>query len=305
MDMASQTRSAAERIVLGLCVLFALTPASVQASAVDTYYEHTLMSAADARCHLFAPQLSTALNVAKALSRGAALRSGIDEQVLADTGARAERRAAIEPCNSADLATVADREKSGFEVFSRLQAVSYKGDFRTWWVKRQSSASGRVWNLYQPAEFGSDALTFGIAGSSGVSELITVAQFADGATPYVVRLVIRDKTRAARPYLDQRTARPGGKIPLSGRVTPRGATEAFLAEAKFAPDPLIRPANKNAAIGYRFPPAAARAIASLDPREAIEIEFIFSSGGNYQVRKAYIEVGDFAAGRAFLVVAQR
>ena len=48
--------------------------------------------------------------------------------------------------------------------------------------------------------------------------------------------------------------------------------------------------------------AAAAALAELDPREAIESEFSFADGSR---RTALIEVGDFAAGRAFLLAAQR
>ena len=47
------------------------------------------------------------------------------------------------------------------------------------------------------------------------------------------------------------------------------------------------------------------ALAALDPREAVAIEFLIPSAGADQVRTAYIEVGDFAAGRAFLTASQR
>jgi hypothetical protein len=50
---------------------------------------------------------------------------------------------------------------------------------------------------------------------------------------------------------------------------------------------------------FRFPDAAAAAMADLDPREAIRVEFLFSSGPSRQI---YLEVGDFAAARAFLSV---
>jgi hypothetical protein len=47
-------------------------------------------------------------------------------------------------------------------------------------------------------------------------------------------------------------------------------------------------------------------LSSLDPREAVAIDFLFASrNGPDQVRTAYVEVGDFAAGRAFLAANQR
>jgi hypothetical protein len=52
-------------------------------------------------------------------------------------------------------------------------------------------------------------------------------------------------------------------------------------------------------VAFRFPAAAQRAMAGLDPREAAAVEFLFA-GDRDAVRRAYVEVGDFAAGRAFL-----
>jgi hypothetical protein len=43
-------------------------------------------------------------------------------------------------------------------------------------------------------------------------------------------------------------------------------------------------------------------LASLDPRESVAIEFLFPDD---VVRRAYVEVGDFAAGRAFLNLTSR
>jgi hypothetical protein len=84
-------------------------------------------------------------------------------------------------------------------------------------------------------------------------------------------------------------------------------TDAYLAEARFSPDPLLVDASLKGAIAYRFPGAATQALAALDPREAVEVEFVFAgskgTGGRDTIRRAYVEVGDFAAGRAFLTAA--
>ena len=53
---------------------------------------------------------------------------------------------------------------------------------------------------------------------------------------------------------------------------------------------------------FRFPASAAQAISALDPREAVAVDFLFQDD---RVRRIYVEVGDFAAGRAFLQVASR
>jgi hypothetical protein len=46
-------------------------------------------------------------------------------------------------------------------------------------------------------------------------------------------------------------------------------------------------------------------MAELDPREAVRVDFIFAGRDGDSVRTAYIEVGDFAAGRAFLASGQK
>src|SRR5206468_3912837 len=53
---------------------------------------------------------------------------------------------------------------------------------------------------------------------------------------------------------------------------------------------------------FRFPQPAARALAGLDPREAVAVDFLFPGD---RVRRAYVEVGDFAAGQAFVRMASR
>jgi hypothetical protein len=115
---------------------------------------------------------------------------------------------------------------------------------------------------------------------------------------------MRNIDRAPQPYLDRRGRT--GTLPLASRITPRTMTDVYLAEARFAPDPLLVDKTLSGAIAYRFPAAAAQALAALDPREAVEVEFVFSgsaaTGGRDTIRRAYVEVGDFAAGRAFVSV---
>ena len=232
------------------------------------------------------------------------LRAGVAAQELSGVEARARSKAAAQACGSRDLAVAATRVKTAFDGYSRLVKMDYPGEVADWTAERFQSRDGMVWNLSQVTRFGADRMTFGLAGKDGIRSLLAVATFADGARPYAARIVMRDVARAPQPYLDRRGR--AGILPLSARVTPRAMTHAYLAEARFAPDPLLAPANAKGAIAWRFPVAAAQALANLDPREAVEVEFVFAgSGGRDAVRRAYVEVGDFAAGRAFLAVAQR
>jgi hypothetical protein len=110
--------------------------------------------------------------------------------------------------------------------------------------------------------------------------------------------VLRDTGRTQGPYIDAR----GGRA-LSSKVSPRSASLVFNAETREESPLTLLPAGAKTGLSFRFPPGVADAISRLDPREAVTIEFSFARGGIGDadlVRKAYVEVGDFAAGRAFL-----
>jgi len=142
---------------------------------------------------------------------------------------------------------------------------------------------------------------FGMFGGGGGGGVGAAAAFADGAVPYAARLVVRDPARASGPYL--RGWEPGARPPLAARTPPASAARTFLAETRVPADPALAPPPKDRALLFRFPAAAASAMASLDPREAVTVEFLFSGRGGDTVRRAYVEVGDFAAGLAFLRIA--
>ena len=148
-------------------------------------------------------------------------------------------------------------------------------------------------------------MQFGVAGHGDARPLIAAASFADGAQPYGARLVMRDASLTSGPYLDPRAADIAGRLPIDARLPPRSASRVFTAEAMA---PAGRPAGVRtcqARWAFRFPAAAAEALAGLDPREAVAVEFLFAGDDGEEVRTAYVEVGDFAAARAFQAVAQR
>ena len=183
--------------------------------------------------------------------------------------------------------------RKAFEAYSGLQRMTYPGDLATWQAERTSSVTIPLWRLSQPASFGGDRLIFGLAGRGGA--VLSVATFANGVRPYGARLVLRDTARTQGPYLDPR----GGRN-LAARVSPRSASLVFTAEAREESPLSLLPNGAKSGLAFRFPAAAAEAISLLDPREAVTIEFTFSGREGEMVRKAYVEVGDFAAGRAFL-----
>jgi len=61
----------------------------------------------------------------------------------------------------------------------------------------------------------------------------------------------------------------------------------------------LLPEGREAAQTWTFPAAAADALSGLDPREVFTVEFVFRDGS---ATRSVFEVGDFAAGRAFLAM---
>jgi hypothetical protein len=280
--------------VLGAAMLAAPTIAAAQPA--NLFYERTVMSAAGDRCQLFTPEISAALAAGAAQARGAALRAGIEPKALALTEREARWRAAQLDCRSDEVTTAAARVRQAFAGYQQVSRMTYPGEAADWRADRGVGRTAR-WRLAQDATFGANRMTFGLAGREGANALVAVADFADGAAPYSARLVLRDGARTMGPYLGF-----GGRTPLSRKVPPRAATKAFLAEARSEAEPTLDPKGGDDGWAFRFPPQAAQALADLDPREAIAVEFLFPRG---QVRTAYVEVGDFAAGRAFLRMASR
>ena len=276
--------------------------AGAGAAALDLYYERAVMVAAHERCRLFTPPVASALAAAMAQARGAALRAGTDEARLIQVEDTARSRVQSTPCTSQDVRLAASRVRQAFEGYAQLISMDFPGEVAPWRGQRVRPTGGTAaWGLSQSTRFGFDSLIFGLARNArGATPLMAVATFADGAQPYGARLVLRDRNRTPQPYLDRRNADSRGLIPLASRLPPRFATLAFSAEARSYAGRDLRAPEARSGVAFRFPVAAADALGRLDPRDAVAIEFLFPGERGDIVRTAYVEVGDFAAGRAFL-----
>jgi hypothetical protein len=304
----TSTRRIARPVVCGWMGLaaaggFLVAPGVSVAGAADLFYERTVMAAADQRCGLFEPAVSAALAAGRIQAQGAAIRAGASKATLAKVERRATTKAASTACASPDLAIAASRVRNAYEAYAQLSRMSYPGEMADWRADRTGGAAPR-WRLQQAASFGADRMVFGLAGRDGATSLVAVATFPDGRAPYAARLVLRDTATTLGPYLDMR-GQPISTLPLARRLPPSSGQVAFAAEARSAATKGLLPAGAKSGWAFRFPYEAAQALAELDPREAVAIEFLFSGGGKDNVRKAYVEVGDFAAGRAFLRIATR
>lgn len=286
----------------GALVLAAGLAGDAAAAPLDVLSERALMSAAHARCGLFDPQVAAALAAGQAQARGQALRAGASDAQVAAAEAEARRRAAAQPCSAPDIRAAAGRVRSAYEAYARLDRMTYPGELSAWRADRGSSARPR-WRLAQSAAIAGRPAVFGLAGRDGAEALLAVAEFPGGRRPYAARLVMRDVRRTSGPVLDRRGARAGAPLPLSRRLPAGPALKSFSAEARESAPKALAPSGMKHGWAFRFPAEAAGTLAALDPREAVAVEFLFA--GSPETMRAYLEVGDFAAGRQFLTLARR
>jgi hypothetical protein len=267
-------------------------------SAASLLYERTLMDRAGTRCHLFTPEIAAALAAAGAQARGAALRGGASGDTVRGIEARAELKAYAVPCTLPDLATAADRVRKAFDGYASLRQMSYPGTLSSWQADRKPwplVLNGKVrpgprWRLSQAASGGA---TVGLTTGAG-SDLVEVTTSPDGTEAAGARLILRDPAKAPDAVIDPR------RRDLSGRAPPRSVTETFLARS-IGPAPVsLLPTSAPSGAMIVFPPEAAKALATLDPRETATVELVFPTRTGERVETALVEVGDFAAGRAFL-----
>ena len=303
----SKPRRGRYRIGLA-CAALAFAPLLAHAStASQLYFDRTVMSAADQRCGLFSPEVGAALNAARAQARGAALRAGVDNEVLRQTALRAQAKAGGVACNSKDLTIAATRVRVAFDGFSHMLRMVYPGDVASWRADRTLPIEGPAWRLSQTTALnGGGSVTFGMAGQRGQApRLLAMSDLGGGPAPYAARLVVRDPGRAPEPYLGALQLSSTARLPLQSRVPPRFAAQVYAAVTREAADyRLLAPGSKSA-VAFSFPASAMDAIAGLDPREAVTVELVFPGRSGDVVRQAYVEVGDFAAGQAFLTLARR
>jgi hypothetical protein len=265
----------------------------------ELYRERTAMLATGDRCRLFDADVAAALASGAAQARTAALRAGADEATLDKAAAVARGQASSLSCVAPIVQHEAQRVRSAFALYAGLHRMSFPGDVGAWRADRTLAVRNASWMLAQDAYAGQDRVIFGVAGREGAQAVTVTVSAIDGVQPYAARIIIRDPARAPQAYI------PQGRAPLSARAPVRAATRAIMAEARAPADRALLPSGVPSAAAFRFPAETMGALQRLDPREAISVEFLYPSAQGDIVRTAFLEVGDFNAGLAFLKMGPR
>ena len=265
----------------------------------ELYRERVAMLATGDRCRLFDADVAAALASGAAQARTAALRGGADETLLDKAAIQARGQASSLSCVAPVVQREAQRVRSAFALYVGLSRMSFPGDIGAWRADRTLAVRNASWMLAQDAYAGQDRVIFGVAGRQGAQAVTVAVSAVDGVQPYAARIVLRDPARAPQAYI------PQGHAPLSARAPMRAATRVILAEARAPADRALLPSGVPSAAAFRFPADTIGALQKLDPREAISVEFLYPSTQGDLVRTAFLEVGDFNAGLAFLRVGPR
>ncbi len=272
----------------GPCLALSLWACGITADLADatpaqTYAERSIMRIANQRCRLFDANVTLALSMAEAQARNATLRAGGDNARMREIADIAETKAASLACDDPVLTAEAGRVRAAFSAYARMLRMTFPGGGAAWKADRTVLASrvetGR-WALTTSPVHADVDTRFGVVVIGGRLSLFATPLDSD-ASPATARLVMRDPELADRPY-------------LSGALNPppRNVSKVYLAaERRTSPD---------GSEGFRFTDAATEALAALDPREAIVVEFVYTSPQGERVTRTLYEVGDFAPAYGFL-----
>lgn len=274
-------------LLLALAFAATAAPALAQPAAPTAqaaYAERRALLEADRVCTLFDPGMRAALVSTAGQARGALLRGGWTMARIGELESAAVAAARSRRCGDERTEAAANRARLGYGAWARTHAMTFTGVTRSWLARRTPDPADQ-WMLRQEID-APRAATFGLRGFDGHQELTLILPLtANGNAPGAAELLLRDPARARNSQMDVpgRTARG-----LAAGAPAPAWSRGYQAQAR-----RIETVRGQRRALFLFPAAAADAMASLDPREAAEIRL---GDGT----RLYVEIGDFAAARAFL-----
>ncbi len=252
-------------------------------AAAGLFAERTALLAADQKCALLGPPVRVALTATTTQARGIAARDGWTDTRLDEVSAKAVQMGRARACDDALLAQAAQSAKAGYLGWSRMFQMELPGPARSWRVRRTQDLEG--WMMWQDL----GAARFGLRTDGTDVEL--QLSLPGVVTPVSTQVFVRDRARAARPFLDvPGVVRSSG---LAAAAPPRAMASSWLASAVRVERVKDKPPRTLIAL----PAQLFADMGSLDPRESAEIVLTLSGG---RTERYYVEIGDLAVAQAFL-----
>ena len=219
---------------------------------------------------------------------------------------QARAAAANTPCDAPELKAAAQTAQDayrGFVVQNRIDLGAWRGD-------RTHSGTAN-WRLAQYQSNSDADAVLGLYGTLADARFVVMTHFADGTRPYAARLLVRNAGVVDAGLINRAERTVTRTAPLGFT---RATTLSFGARDSADVDVALRPevrsniagfsasgdyVGKNVtseAVRFDLPTAAWRAMAPLDPREDVVVEFDCDDGPRYM----RFEVGDFLTGLSFV-----
>ncbi len=293
-------------MAMATCVLAPITVSASPDTLTETAVKRYFLAQADARCHLLTPAAAMAVTAGYLQARNTAIRASGTIGVLTPWLEQARAAAANAPCDAPELRSAAQTAQDayrGFVVQNRLDLGAWSGN-RTYPGKP-------AWRLAQYQSNNDADAVLGLYGTLADARFVVMAHFADGARPYAARLLVRNVglvnagliNRAPRGVTQ---AAPIGFTPATTLSFPardsadvdialHPEVHSNLAGFSVTGDYVGKSATSDA-VRFDLPTTAWRAMAPLDPREDIVVEFDCDDGPRY----LRFEVGDFLTGLSFV-----
>lgn len=289
----------------------AAMPASAQTDALSQQLKRRYFFVeVDDRCHLLTAPAATALKAGYVQARNAALRAGHDMAALAPVLDNTRNAAAAVPCNAPQVTSAMSEAQDALRTYQVQMRLDLPGS-RARWSGVRTDQDTNEWRLVQYQNAAQADFAFGLYGTLARNSLSVTAHFADGARAYAARLLVRNPDVWTTGVIDPAPYAPATQRPLGFSDV---AALGFPAYGEADVSTLMKPAVKvnfaGFALGGRyvgaqapvdaqrfdFPKTAIMAMARLDPREDVVIEFDCDDGPRYQ----RFEVGDFIPGMAYV-----
>ena len=262
------------------------------------------------RCHLLSAPATTALKAGYVQARNAALRAGADMTTLAPILDNARNAAAAAACDTPQVTSAMAQAQSALRTYQVQMRLDLPGS-RAQWSGTRSDQDTLEWRLVQYQTSSQADFAFGLYGTLAQNSLSVNARFNDGARPYAARLLVRNPEIWAAGVINPAAYEPSRQRPLGfGDLATTGFPAYGESDVVTQMKPVVKVNFAGFALGGRyvgaqapveaqrfdFPKSAILAMARLDPREDVVVEFDCDDGPRY-VR---FEVGDFIPGMAFI-----
>lgn len=305
-----------KKLVLAAAATTAFITAPLVARTADDYtlpvVKRWFMVQADARCHLLDAATSQALKAGYLQARNDALRAGLSMAYLAPWLEKAKAAADQSDCAAPSLMAEVNTAEGGFRRFMAVPHLELASG-RTQWQANRAYGDDQVWRLVQYQNTDQADMAFGLYGGLHQNRFSLMARFKDGTRPYSARLLVRNTDILTSGMINRAPYSISDTLPVGFSDY---SSLSFMASGISEVTTDLRPAVKTNIAGFTltgnyvgtqapeaaqrfdFPSRAWLAIAKLDPREDIVVEFSTDNGPLY----ARFEVGDFITGLSYVAL---